>query len=71
MLSFVIPNDTLTTVFYRLGNPYFLSALGSRMLFNLKEAGNRAPNEGTNYLPKTMREMELDRSEGKKRYLFI
>lgn len=34
-----------------LGNPTFLCILGSRLLFNLKDAGKHAVNEGTSYRP--------------------
>ena len=32
-----------------LGNPTFLCIVGSRMFFNLKEAGERGVNPGTNW----------------------
>ena len=44
-----IPNLFLSGVLTALGNPSFLCILGSRMLFNLKEAGERGQNEGTSY----------------------
>ena len=42
-------NDFLSSILVQLGNPAFLCVLGSRMLFNLKEAGERGQNEGTSY----------------------
>lgn len=39
----------MNTIIDLLGNPTFLCILGSRMLFNLKEAGKLGVNEGTNY----------------------
>ena len=44
-----ISNPFLAIVLERLGSPAFLCVLGSRMLFNLKEAGERGQNEGTSY----------------------
>ncbi|OCB87155.1 hypothetical protein A7U60_g5669 [Sanghuangporus baumii] len=42
-------SDFLSNVFNAFGNPAFLSVLGSRMLFNLKVAGERGQNQGTSY----------------------
>ena len=42
-------NNFLAIILQHLGNPSFLCVLGSRMLFNLKEAGERGQNEGTSY----------------------
>ena len=38
----------VTDVLNALGNPALLSILGSRMMFNLKEAAELGINEGTN-----------------------
>ncbi|EJC99668.1 uncharacterized protein FOMMEDRAFT_160095 [Fomitiporia mediterranea MF3/22] len=46
-------------LFAALGSPIFLCILGSRLLFNLKEAGERGLNEGTSYRPKDVSEMEF------------
>ena len=56
-----IPNALVTHVLDALGNPAFLCILGSRMLFNLKEAGERGQNEGTSYdaTLRTVSEMEF------------
>ncbi|KAL5480257.1 hypothetical protein ACEPAI_1527 [Sanghuangporus weigelae] len=45
----IFSSPSLGAVLNSLGNPTFLSLLGSRMLFNLKEAGERGQNEGTSY----------------------
>ena len=44
-----IPNNFAALVLNAIGNPILLSILGSRMLVNLKEAGEMGLNEGTNY----------------------
>ncbi|KAL5524841.1 hypothetical protein ACEPAF_9987 [Sanghuangporus sanghuang] len=44
-----IENQVLSNILSSLGNPALLSLLGTRMLFNLKEAGERGQNEGTSY----------------------
>ena len=56
-----ISNLYLANVISSLGNPAFLCVLGSRMLFNLKEAGERGQNEGTSYIatPRIVSEMEF------------
>lgn len=55
-----IPNIILADILSSLGNPSFLSLLGSRMLVNLKEAGERGQNEGTNYRPPTITMSDID-----------
>ncbi|KAL5524847.1 hypothetical protein ACEPAF_9993 [Sanghuangporus sanghuang] len=54
-------NLFLSNLFNALGNPAFLSVLGSRMLINLKEAGERGQNQGTSYRmsSSTVSEMEF------------
>ena len=54
-------NEFLSDVFSGLGNRAFLCILGSRMLFNLKEAGERGQNEGTSYnaSSRTVSDMEF------------
>lgn len=42
-------NIVTFTVIGTLGNPTFLCILGSRLLFNLKDAGKLEVNKGTNY----------------------
>ena len=42
-------NAFVANILSALGNASFLCVLGSRMLFNLKEAGERGQNEGTSY----------------------
>ena len=61
VLSVKMENVFLADVFDGLGNRTFLCILGSRMLFNLKEAGERGQNEGTSYnaSSRTVSEMEF------------
>ena len=44
-----VSNAFSSNLLNELGNPSFLCVLGSRMLFNLKEAGERGQNVGTSY----------------------
>lgn len=45
----IISNAFLANLLQSLGRPSFLCILGSSMLFNLKEAGERGLNQGTSY----------------------
>ncbi|EJD03182.1 uncharacterized protein FOMMEDRAFT_134292 [Fomitiporia mediterranea MF3/22] len=51
LLQFAIREASVVTqtITYALGSTSFLCILGSRMLFNLKEAGQNGLNEGTSY----------------------
>ena len=53
-----------------LGNPALLTILGSRMLFNLKEVGERGQNEGTSYRTSTsaMSDIEFTDPANPQRY---
>ena len=64
-----IANAFLSDILASLGNPAFLCVLGSRMLFNLKEAGERGQNEGTSYnaTSKTAQESNINRTYSKNR----
>lgn len=42
-------NDYLAILFTLLGSPTFLCIMGSNVLFNLKEAGERGLNQGISY----------------------
>lgn len=42
-------NAFLSNLFLTIGSPSILCVLGSNMLFNLKEAGERGLNQGTSY----------------------
>ena len=66
----VLSNTFLADVLSQLGNPSLLSLLGSRMLFNLKEAGERGQNEGTSHrTPRsTMSEMDFVEPANPQRY---
>ena len=44
-----VTNFFVANILDSLGRPSVLCLLGSRMLFNLKDAGERGVNEGTNY----------------------
>ncbi|KAL5521857.1 hypothetical protein ACEPAF_1701 [Sanghuangporus sanghuang] len=50
---------TELAIIQQVANPVFLSVLGNRMLFNLKEAGKYGFNEGTNYRPKSLSGIEF------------
>ncbi|PAV16747.1 hypothetical protein PNOK_0836700 [Pyrrhoderma noxium] len=49
----------LDVILVGLGNPTFLSVLGSRLLFNLKEAGEYGVNIGTNYRSNTLSQLQF------------
>ena len=53
-------NPTVPIVLQFLGSPSFLCVLGSRMLFHLKEAGERGTNEGTSYRLKTITDIAFN-----------
>ena len=55
-----LSNVILANVLEALGNPSFLCVLGSRMLFNMKEAAEYGVNEGTNYMASTVSAIEFD-----------
>ena len=65
-----VSNIFLSGVLTQLGNPALSSLLGSRMLFNMKEAAERGLNEGTNYRtpPSTMSEMDFAEPANPHRY---
>ena len=44
--NFVTAETTRFFVLALMGNPAFLSVLGARLLFNMKEAGTKGLNEG-------------------------
>ncbi|KAL5501239.1 hypothetical protein ACEPAH_9626 [Sanghuangporus vaninii] len=52
-------SDLEQLILQEAGMPAYLSILGSRMLFNLKEAGKRGLNEGTNYWLKSLSNIEF------------
>ena len=57
---FVNLNSSLARLLFALGNPSLLSLVGSRMLFNMKEAGEHGVNEGTNCMVSTMSEIQFN-----------
>ncbi|KAL5524861.1 hypothetical protein ACEPAF_10007 [Sanghuangporus sanghuang] len=74
-----VSNAFLSDMLMILRNPAFLTILGSRMLFNLKEAGERGQNKGTSYrlpsrtisdidfaewVPQRESELGIDRDDG-------
>ena len=58
-----ISDSFLVNVLEQLGSPSFLSLLGSRLLFNMKEAGERGQNEGTSYRSSSSTISEMDFAE--------
>lgn len=56
----VFVSAILVTFLDSIGNPALLSILGSRMLFNMKEAAEYGVNEGTNYMASTVSAIEFD-----------
>lgn len=59
-LKLEVSNQILAVFLEALGNPSFLCILGSHMLFNLKDAGERGVNEGTSYRRSSISEIEFD-----------
>ena len=51
------------------GSPILLCVLRNHLLINLKEAGERGVNEGTNYRSRTVSDIEF--AEGKLAYTFL
>ena len=50
-------------ILYVAGSPTLLCILGRHLLINLKEAGEKGFNEGTNYWPTHVSTMDFARSE--------
>ena len=46
---FVVESLVVSAILSFAGNPAFLSVLGAHLLFNMKEAGAKGLNQGTNY----------------------
>ncbi|EJC99537.1 uncharacterized protein FOMMEDRAFT_160604 [Fomitiporia mediterranea MF3/22] len=59
-----VDNNNLAAIIEQAGNPSFLCILGSRLLFNMKEAGKLGVNEGTNYRTKSMSTIEFEQPAG-------
>jgi len=53
-------SSILSNVFVVAGNPAFLSILGARLLFNMKEAGEKGLNQGTSCPTLTSTVSEID-----------
>ncbi|OCB85036.1 hypothetical protein A7U60_g7993 [Sanghuangporus baumii] len=49
----------VSTTLGSAGSPTLLCVLGSHLLINLKEAGERGANGGTNYTPRTVSEIDF------------
>ncbi|OCB87160.1 hypothetical protein A7U60_g5675 [Sanghuangporus baumii] len=66
-------NVFISNVVNELGNPAYLSILGSRMLFNLKEAGERVVNMGTSFrvVSETLSDMDFAQPGNRQRCLFF
>ncbi|EJC99475.1 uncharacterized protein FOMMEDRAFT_160533 [Fomitiporia mediterranea MF3/22] len=56
----VTGNSSLAIFFDQLGSPSFLCILGSRLFFNMKEAGKLGVNEGTSYRMKSVSNIEFE-----------
>ncbi|EJC99480.1 uncharacterized protein FOMMEDRAFT_160538 [Fomitiporia mediterranea MF3/22] len=54
----------LLILLQRVGSLSFLSILGSRLFFHMKEAGKLGVNEGTSYRMKTLSNMEFEQQLG-------
>ena len=54
----------LSYILQEMGSPAFLCVLGSRLLFNIKEAAERGVNEGTSYKLKTLSNMDFAEGAG-------
>lgn len=54
-----LPDTSVVSLLESLGSTSFLCALGSNMLFNLKEAGERGLNQDTSYRVKPVSAMEF------------
>ena len=65
-------SDFWSSVLGALGNPSLLTILGSRMLFNLKEAAELGVNEGTNVrvTSRTMSAIDFAEPEDPQRFGF-
>ena len=59
-----VEGETLNAVLAALGSPTLLSVLGSRMFFNLKEAGEHGVNVGTNWSSYSHSTIHFDEPQG-------
>ena len=59
-----VENAFLSDVLSTIGNSTYLSVLGSRLLINLKEAGELGLNMGTSYRPNSQTISNIDFAEG-------
>ena len=64
-------NPYLPSVLNALGSPTLLCILGSRLFFNLKEAGEHGVNEGTNWGSHTVSSIHFEDGPGEQRYVFM
>ncbi|EJC99466.1 uncharacterized protein FOMMEDRAFT_160521 [Fomitiporia mediterranea MF3/22] len=62
-IKLVPTNDNLATLIQQAGNPAFLCILGSRLFFNMKEAGKLGVNEGTSYRMKSLSNIEFEQTQ--------
>ena len=64
----------MVSVLNALGSPTLQCVLGSRLFFNLKEAGERGVNEGTNWASYTLTGIDfsdpIDNAHVSMRYVF-
>ncbi|EJC99467.1 uncharacterized protein FOMMEDRAFT_160522 [Fomitiporia mediterranea MF3/22] len=55
-------SNNLASFLEQAGSPSFLCILGSRLFFNMKEAGKLGVNEGTSYRMKSLSNIEFERA---------
>ena len=65
IIGLLVPVDSvfLDNVVRSIGNVSFLSVLGSRLLVNLREAGELGLNQGTNYRPSSRTVSDINFAE--------
>ena len=66
-----VENRFLSDVLYAIGNPSLLSVLGSRLLINLKEAGELGLDGGTKYRPNLQTISDIEFSKGGVKGLYL
>ncbi|OCB90508.1 hypothetical protein A7U60_g2242 [Sanghuangporus baumii] len=59
IVTVAVENPIASVLLVAVGSPTLLCILGGQLLINLKEAGERGANGGTNYTPKSVSSMEF------------
>ena len=72
-LNVLVENDFLGIIVQSIGDPSFLSVLGSHLLINLKEAGELGLKEGTNYKvnSRTVSDIDFENEHVKGQRLYL